>query len=76
MCGSVEGTLNKLRESEVQKLTQRRPGTNTMSNARAYRSGHYIRNLTTTSRDVILKVSKLKEISLTGADSLKTWPFW
>ncbi len=64
--GSAEETLNELLEAETEKLTQaaryerneRRQG---------YRSGHYNRNLTTTSGDVILKVPKLKGISFETA---------
>jgi len=64
--GSVEETLNELLEAEAEKLTQaaryerneRRQG---------YRSGHYNRNLTTTSGDVTLKVPKLKGISFETA---------
>ena len=52
--GSVEETLNELLEAEAEKLTQ--TARCERSEARqGYRSGHYDRNLTTTSGDVILK---------------------
>lgn len=35
-----------------------------MNSAQGYRSGHYSRNLTTTSGDVTLKMPKLKGILL------------
>jgi putative transposase len=38
-----------------------------MNNGQGYRSGHYNRNLTTTSGDVTLKVLKLKGISFETA---------
>ena len=51
--GSVEETLNGLLEAEAQKLTQ--AGRYERSAERqGYRSGHYSRNLTTTSGDVTL----------------------
>ena len=64
--GSVEETLNELLEAEAEKLTwaaryernEQRQG---------YRSGHYSRNLTTTSGDVTLKVPRLKGISFETA---------
>ncbi len=64
--GSVEETLNGLLEAEAEKLTQaaryeRNEG------RQGYRSGHYSRNLTTTSGDVTLKVPRLKGISFETA---------
>ena len=60
--GSVEETLNELLEAEADKLTQER------NEARqGYRSGHYDRNLTTTSGDVTLHVPRLKGISFETA---------
>ena len=60
--GSVEETLNELLEAEAEKLTQ--AGRYERNEQRqGYRSGHYSRNLTTTSGDVTLKVPKLKGIS-------------
>ena len=55
--GSVEETLNELLEQEAEKLTQaaryeRNEG------RKGYRSGHYDRNLTTTSGDVTLHVPR------------------
>lgn len=51
--GSVEETLNELLEAEAEKLTQ--AARYERSEARqGYRSGHYDRNLTTTSGDVTL----------------------
>ena len=53
---SVEETLNSLLEEEAQERTQAARYERTEA-----RSGHYQRNLTTTSGDVELKVPKLKE---------------
>ncbi|MDO4540896.1 MAG: IS256 family transposase [Syntrophomonadaceae bacterium] len=63
---SVEETLNELLDKEAEELinagryerTQGRQG---------YRSGHYERNLTTTSGDVKLKVPKLKGVAFETA---------
>lgn len=63
---SIEETLNNLLNQEADELlnaskyerTQERQG---------YRSGHYTRNLTTTSGDVTLKVPKLKGITFETA---------
>jgi len=49
--GSVEETLNTLLEKETQELTQAARYERTL-NRQGYRSGHYKRNLTTTSGDV------------------------
>ena len=60
--GSVEATLNELLEQETEKLTQ--AARYERSEARqGYRSGHYDRNLTTTSGDVTLHVPRLKGVS-------------
>ena len=57
--GSVEETLNELLEAEAEKLTQ--AARYERNEARqGYRSGHYDRNLTTTSGDVTLHVPRLK----------------
>ena len=54
--GSVEETLNELLEAEAEKLTQ--AARYERNEARqGYRSGHYDRNLTTTSGDVTLHLS-------------------
>lgn len=64
--GSVEETLNELLESEAEKLTQ--AARYERSEARqGYRSGHYDRNLTTTSGDVTLHMPRLKGISFETA---------
>ena len=64
--GSVEETLNGLLEAEAEKLTQ--AARYERSEARqGYRSGHYDRNLTTTSGDVALHVPRLKGISFETA---------
>ena len=64
--GSVEETLNELLEQEAEKLTQ--AARYERNEARqGYRSGHYDRNLTTTSGDITLKVPKLKGISFETA---------
>ena len=64
--GSVEETLNELLEAEAEKLTQAARYERN-EQRQGYRSGHYSRNLTTTSGDVTLKVPKLKGISATTA---------
>ena len=61
--GSVEETLNELLEAEAEKLTQAARYERN-EQRQGYRSGHYNRNLTTTSGDVTLKVPKLKGIPL------------
>ena len=59
--GSVEETLNELLEKEAESLTQ--AARYERSEARqGYRSGHYDRNLTTTSGDVTLHMPRLKGI--------------
>ena len=59
--GSVEGTLNELLEKEAESLTQ--AARYERSEARqGYRSGHYDRNLTTTSGDVTLHVPRFKGV--------------
>ena len=64
--GSVEETLNELLEAEADKLTQAARYERN-EQRQGYRSGHYSRNLTTTSGDVTLKVPKLKGISFETA---------
>ena len=60
--GIVEETLNELLEKEAESLTQ--AARYERSEARqGYRSGHYDRNLTTTSGDVTLHVPRLKGVS-------------
>ena len=64
--GSVEETLNELLEKEAESLTQ--AARYERSEARqGYRSGHYDRNLTTTSGNVTLHVPRLKGISFETA---------
>ena len=64
--GSVEETLNELLEAEAERLTQ--AGRYERDEQRqGYCSGHYCKNLTTTSGDVTLKVPKLKGISFETA---------
>ncbi|SMD16458.1 IS256 family transposase [Sporomusa malonica] len=58
---SVEETLNNLLDQEAKDLTQAAKYERTESR-QGYRSGHYDRNLTTTSGNVTLKVPKLKGI--------------
>ena len=61
VCGSVEETLNELQEKEAESLTQ--AARYERSEARqGYRSGHYDRNLTTTSGDVTLHVPRFKGV--------------
>ena len=66
VCGSVEETLNELLEKEAEPLTQ--AARYERSEARqGYRSGHYDRNLTTTSGDVTLHMPRLKGVSFETA---------
>ena len=66
VCGSVEETLNELLEKEAESLTQ--AARYERSEARqGYRSGHYGRNLTTTSGDVTLHMPRLKGVSFETA---------
>ena len=59
--GSVEETLNELLEKEAESLTQ--AARYERSEARqGYRSGHYDRNLITTSGDVTLHVPRFKGV--------------
>ena len=55
--GSVEETLNELLEAEAEKLTQAARYERS-DERQGYRSGHYSRNLTTTSGDVTAQESK------------------
>jgi len=64
--GSVEETLNGLLEAEAKKLTQAARYERS-EERQGYRSGHYSRNLTTTSGDVTLNVPRLKGISFETA---------
>ena len=64
--GSVEETLNGLLEAEAQKLTQAAKYERS-EERQAYRSGHYQRNLTTTSGDVTLNVPRLKGVTFETA---------
>ena len=64
--GSVEETRNELLEKEAESLTQ--AARYERSEARqGYRSGHYDRNLTTTSGDVTLHMPRLKGVSFETA---------
>ena len=64
--GSVEETLNELLEKEAESLTQ--AARYERNEARqGYRSGHYDRNLTTTSGDVTLHIPRLKGVSFETA---------
>lgn len=63
---SVEETLNGLLDKEAEQLTN--AARYERSQARqGYRSGHYKRNLMTTSGEVTLKVPKLKGVSFETA---------
>lgn len=64
--GSVEETLNGLLEAEAQKLTQAARYERS-EERQGYRSGHYQRNLTTTSGDVTLNVPRLKGVTFETA---------
>lgn len=59
--GSVEETLIELLEAKAEKLIQAARYKRN-DPRQGYRSGHYSCNLTTTSKDVTLKVPKLKGI--------------
>ncbi len=63
---SVEETLNGLLEAEANQLTNATKYERS-EERQGYRSGHYSRNLTTTSGDVTLQVPKLKGISFETA---------
>lgn len=64
--GSVEETLNELLEKEAEALTQ--AARYERNEARqGYRSGHYDRNLTTTSGEVTLHMPRLKGITFETA---------
>ena len=64
--GSVEETLNELLEKEAESLTQAARYERSEA-GQGYRSGHYDRNLTTTSGDVTLHVPRLKGVSFETA---------
>ena len=67
--GSLEETLNELLEQEAEKLTQ--AARYERNEARqGYRSGHYDRNLTTTSGDVTLHVPRLKGVSVRRVEDI------
>ena len=64
--GSLEEPLNELLEKEAESLTQ--AARYERSEARqGYRSGHYDRNLTTTSGDVTLHMPRRKGVSFEKA---------
>lgn len=63
---SVEETLNGLLEQEAQELTGAAKYERS-TERQGYRSGHYSRNLTTTSGNVELKMPKLKGVSFETA---------
>lgn len=63
---SVEETLNNLLEQEAQELTNASRYERT-EERKGYRSGHYERNLTTTSGNVKLKMPKLKGVAFETA---------
>jgi transposase-like protein len=64
--GSVEETLNKLLEQEASELLKAERHERT-AEREGYRSGHYERNLTTTSGNVRLKVPRLKGMAFETA---------
>ena len=70
--GSVEETLNELLEAEANKLTQAARYERN-EQRQGYRSGHYNRNLTTTSGDITLssRASPLRLQSLSGIAAVK-----
>ena len=72
--GSVEETLNNLLEAEAERLTQAARYERS-EDRQGYRSGHYDRNLTTTSGEVTLHVPRLKGISFETAISCAYSPY-
>lgn len=64
--GSVEETLNGLLEKEAQRLTNA-ARYERIAARQGYRSGHYERNLTTTSGEVTLRMPKLKGVTFETA---------
>ena len=64
--GSVEETLNELLEQEAEKLTQAARYERNAAR-QGYRSGHYDRNLMTTSGEVTLHMPRLKGITFETA---------
>ena len=64
--GSVEETLNELLEKETESLTQAARYERSEAQ-QGYRSGHYNRNLTTTTSDITLHVPLLKGVSFEQA---------
>lgn len=64
--GSVGETLNELLEKEAESLTQAARYERNETR-QGYRSGHYDRNLTTTSGDVTLHMPRLKGVSFETA---------
>ena len=63
---SVEETLNELLDKEAEALTNAGKYERT-ADRQGYRSGHYERNLATTSGDVNLKIPKLKGVAFETA---------
>jgi transposase-like protein len=63
---SVEETLNGLLEAEANRLTNAAKYERS-EERQGYRSGHYSRNLTTTSGEVTLKMPKLKGVNFETA---------
>ena len=63
---SVEKTLNELLEKEAESLTQAARYERSEAR-RGYRSGHYDRNLTTTSGNVTLHMPRLRGVSFETA---------
>lgn len=64
--GSVEETLNEMPEQEAENLARAARYERNAAH-QGYRSGHYDRNLTTTSGDVTLHVPRLKGVSFKTA---------
>ncbi len=64
--GSVEETLNELLGKEADQLTQA-ARCECNEACQGYRSGHYDRNLTTTSGDVTLHIPRLKGVTFETA---------
>ena len=69
---SVEETLNELLEQEAQALTNAGRYERT-ENRQGYRSGHYERELLTSSGEVTLKMPKLKGVTFETAIIERYW---
>ena len=70
VCSSADGTMNELLEKEAESLTLAARYKRSEVR-RGYRSGHYDRNLTTTSCNVTLHMPQLKGAALFSVASVR-----